>query len=225
MDSKRKENDERFFCIEVIRKIIEWWKENGRDYPWRRTADPYKVFVAEFMLQRTTPGHVLNVYEDFLIRYPIPEKVSSSSETEFEMTLYPLGMRHRAMTFKSALEKLMNEYAGAIPEGIDKLLELPGVGLYTARAVMCFAFGKDFALVDVNSMRVLGRALNLKSEKRRPHTDYDFWGKIDCLVPDGRGREFNLALIDFAALVCRRRKPSCKSCPVSIECRNYVGEE
>lgn len=208
----------------LITRIIEWWKKHGRDYPWRNTADPYKIFVAEYMLQRTTPGHVLKVYEDFLTRYPTLTNAAAALESEFEKVLYPLGMKHRVALFKKSFEKLVEECGDFIPKDLDTLLKLPGVGPYTARAVMCFAFGKDLALLDVNIMRVLGRVLNIKSVKKRPHTDKDFWKRIDSLVPEGKGRDFSLALIDLAALICRRKKPSCEACPVGNWCF-YYGRE
>jgi A/G-specific adenine glycosylase len=209
--------------IEFVERVLEWFEENGRDYPWRRTSDPYRVFVAEYMLQRTTPGHVLKVYEDFLRRYPSSAHVARAPASEISEVLYPLGMKHRAPLLKRALEKVEAEYGGRMPEDLDDLMTLPGVGPYTARAVMCFAYGRDLALVDVNVMRVLGRALGLRSDKKRPHTDDGFWNRVDGMIPAGRGREFNLSIIDLAALVCRRKKPNCGNCPAAAVCMSFKG--
>lgn len=206
-----------------VQLLLDWFGKNGRDYPWRRTTDPYRVFVAECMLQRTTPGHVVAVYEEFLKRYPTPQAAASASDSDISGLLKHLGLKHRWPLFKKALDKIAGEYGGRIPDDADALVGLPGVGPYTARAVLCFAHGRDLALVDVNVVRVLERALGLRSGKKRPHTDQGFWKEVDGLVPTGRSREFNLALIDLAALICRRGVPKCLLCPVSRVCTYVEG--
>lgn len=210
--------------LDFVMKAIDWFNNNGRQYPWRTTRDPYSIFAAEYMLQRTTPGHVLKVYSNFINKYPTPKDIISTPTDEIEKLLNPLGIKRRAILFKKAMEIVEVEHAGNIPNDFETLLKLPGVGVYTARAVMCFAYGSNLSLVDVNVLRILGRALDYKSTKKRAHTDKDLWVRIDTIIPEGCSREFNLALIDLASLVCRRNKPLCGVCPIEASC-NYFGKE
>lgn len=203
-----------------VRGVLDWFAANARDYPWRRTRDAYPVLVAEFMLQQTTADQVAAMYQPFLTRYPTPALAAAAPESEIVAMLKPLGLVHRARLLKRALEHVTHEHDGAIPCSLPELLLLPGVGPYTARAVMCFAFGHDLAAVDVNVIRVLGRALGLTAKTTRPHRDRRLWRAVDALIPGGSGRDFNLAMLDFAALVCTHSNPRCASCPVRSVCRH-----
>lgn len=206
-------------ATEFARTLLDWFGLNGRRYPWRESAIPYRVFVAECMLQRTDPGHVVAVYDEFLRRYPTPESAFQAPDKEFRELMRPLGLAQRSMLLKKALGEVVEGYDGKIPCTEDALVGLPGVGLYTARAVLCFAYGWDLALIDVNTVRVLDRVLGLRSARARPHTDRDLWKAVDTIVPTGHGRELNLAMIDFAALVCSRRSPKCRECPITTTCQ------
>jgi len=198
--------------------LLEWYAESARSYPWRETTEPYHIFVAEFMLQRTSPGHVVPVFREFLKRYPTTQAAAEASKEEMEEVLTPLGLGHRIELLQTALRHLAGEYDGRIPRDYESLVSLPGVGPYKARAVLCFAYGEDLGLVDVNVVRVLGRALDLVSTRSRPHMDRELWSTVDAMIPCGRAADFNLALIDLGALVCRVRKPCCSRCPVLSIC-------
>jgi len=128
-------------------------------------------------------------------------------------------MEHkRAVLLKKLANELLKNHGGAIPASQDDLLKLPGVGRYSANAVLCFAYGKDAPLVDVNAIRVFQRVFSVKSQKRRIKDDTTFWEFVAETIPKGKAREFNLAIIDFAHEVCRPKKPKCAICPLCVIC-------
>jgi len=199
-------------------EILRWWSgRRRRDFPWRRTSDPYRVLVAEILLQRTKAEQVVPIYEEFLRRYPSLYELARAELEEIEETVRPLGLAKRARLLKSLAEVLVTRFRGEVPRSAEALLELPGVGYYTANAVLCFAYGEDVPLVDWNVARVVKRIWNIPM-KRAPHTDKKLMEFAARLVPQGKGREFNLALLDFSAEICRPRNPECRSCPVSQMC-------
>lgn len=207
-----------FFFIE---RILKWHEEHRRVFPWRKDRDPYRVLVAELMLQRTRAKQVSQVYSEFIKRIPAPKDIAKIGEDEIAKLLEPLGLKHRIPRFISLLKKLASEYEGEVPSKIDALLELPGVGKYVANAVLCFGFGLPVPIVDVNVARVLSRFFGISPTKRRAHTDGSFWELAERLIKQaGDGVKFNEAILDFAALVCSP-KPQCGLCPLSSMCAYF----
>jgi len=202
--------------------LLEWWEKNKRDFPWRRSSDPYAVLIAELLLRKTTAKQVEKVYKAFLTRYPVPESLSTATEAEVEEFLRPLGMEHRRAKLLVELGKaLVEKHRGSVPNSIEDLLQLPGVGAYTANTVLCFAYGKNAVIVDTNAVRVFQRVFGFRSKRRRPKDDHALWELARSIAPADRMREFNFAVIDFAHSICTPRKPRCYSCPVGSVCK-YV---
>ena len=202
--------------------LLEWWEKNKRDFPWRRTSDPYAVLIAELLLRKTTAKQVEKVYEAFLMRYPNSELLSTATEAEVEEFLRPLGMEHRRAKLLVELGKILVErYKGRVPNNIEDLLQLPGVGAYTANAVLCFAYGKNAVIVDTNAVRVFQRVFGFRSKRRRPKDDPALWEFARSTAPPDRVKEFNFAIIDFAYSICIAKKPRCHLCPADSICE-YV---
>jgi len=199
--------------------ILNWFADHQRDYPWRRTRDPYKVLIAEFMLQRTGATQTIPVYESFTLHYPTFRKLRSASEPELAMLLRPLGRTGRSQQLRRAIETIVSSFKGTIPRTENRLLQIPGVGKYTARAVMVFAYGRRMGLFDPNIARILSRVFGFSSNKSRPHTDPAVWNAADSLAPSRRTKEYNWALLDLAATVCVQRNPKCNECPINSLCR------
>lgn len=199
------------------RLLLAWYKENGRNYVWRHKSDPYEILIAEIMLQRTKADQVEPVYISFLEQFPTPEELNRASEEEIGTYFRKLGLLWRTALLKRFAEELLNKFGGRIPESRNRLLSLPAVGEYMADAVLSFAFGKDVAVVDANVCRIIGRVFGLKArgEARR---DRRFRRVAQQMLPAGRAKEFNWAMIDFAALVCRPHDPKCSTCPLSKFC-------
>lgn len=194
--------------------LLEWHLKNRRIFPWRCSRDPYRVLVAELMLQRTQARQVGPVFETFVRRFPRP---TNASEKEVSEIIKPLGLAHRAPRFAALMKKLSE--SGLVPDKMEELLVLPGVGRYVAGAVLCFGFGKDVAIVDVNVARVLSRVFRLKP-RGRPQNDKRMLELAEKLVPRRRGPQYNEALLDFAALVCRPT-PQHGGCPLTGLCAFY----
>jgi A/G-specific adenine glycosylase len=180
---------------------------------WRRERDPFRVLVAEKLLQQTTYGHVLKAYGAFFEKFPDARALAAAEVSDIEAAIRGLGFqRQRARQLKELACSLVAEHGGAVPSDKGALLRLSGVGEYVASAVLCFAFGMDEPIVDINVRRVVGRLFGWRGLK-----DNEIAERLRQMIPPGRGREFNWALIDFSALVCSRR-PKCRKCPLSDLC-------
>lgn len=192
--------------------IADWYCENKRDFGWRRTTDPYRILVAELMLRRTRAEQVADVYNQFIALWPTPADFSSATSERVEAVLRPLGLNWRIQNFLALRSAIRNE----VPNEYLSLLELPGVGDYVASAVVCLAFGEKKALIDTNSVRVIGRYFGVATgpETRRRK---NFRELASSLVPE-RSKEYNLGIIDLAAKVCRPNTPDCASCTLAQGC-------
>ena len=184
-------------------KLLAWWKENKRDFSWRKVRDPYKILLAEILLRKTTAKQVERVYERFLQKFPSLEALSKASEEEVRGILTHLGMEHKRVKLLLEIGKiLMERHRGRVPSRPEEIIALPGVGRYAANAVLCLAHGEDAPMVDTNVVRIVQRAFGFKSSRARAKDDPQLWEFVGALIPPGRGREFNLALLDLAATIC-----------------------
>lgn len=206
---------------EFAKKILKWHQKNKRDFNWRRTGDPYKIIVAEIMLQKTDAKKVNEVYDGFIAKYPNVQVLSEASLDELRREIILLGIHSRADRLKNLATEIIKDYGGEIPTGEEKLLKLPGVGNYIANAVLCFAFNKDVPLIDANIIRILERVFSIKSSKPRPRTDKSLWHAAKKIIPKGTAKAFNLSLLDFAAAICTAKNPRHEECPVKSLCDYY----
>jgi len=199
--------------------IIKWYREFGeKDLPWRKAGDPWAVLVAALLLRKTTVKQVVDIYREFLRRYPSPARLADASVEEIKAIIQPLGMEHvRATLLKKLSEELVRRFNGQIPCDRDALKSLPGVGDYAASEVLLTACGKPEPLLDRNMIRVIERVFGIKSKKRRPHTDRELWNFARSLVPRDPelAKEFNFGVLDFARKVCTAKSPKCSLCPLA----------
>lgn len=203
--------------------LMGWWEHNGRKFPWRKRRNPYSILVAEVLLHRTRADQVVPVYRDFLKRFPSVKVIASASQSEVKYTLRSLGLQWRSeLLHKMALE-IVRQYNCKIPDRREQLESLPGVSHYIASAVRCFSFGLPEVLLDTNTVRITGRIFDL------PVTDGSrrskrFRDLLQFLLNHNHAREFNFAMIDLGALICRPEHPVCYICPVRDTC-HYAGRE
>lgn len=197
---------------------LNWYRQNGRHLLWRDTNDSYKIMVAEFLLQRTDVEKVKVVYKEFILRWPTVQLLSKEEVSSISKVIQPLGLRYKATRLKSTAKAVVKKFGGKIPETEEKLLQLPGIGRYIASAVECFAYNKPKAVLDTNIIRILDRVWGIHSEKDRPRDDARLWDTAQALVPHNNAREYNWALLDFGALVCKSRHPLCGECVVQNMC-------
>ena len=212
---------DRPLVIRFQRRLLAWYRRHGRDLPWRRTREPYRILVSEIMLQQTQVDRVLPKYHQFLDRYPTMEALAAAPVDDVRQLWYPLGYNVRPLRLHAIACEAMARYGGRLPESADTLRSLPGVGRYTAGAILAFAHGRDVAILDTNVRRVLGRVFFGPRRLRRVRGEKAFWDLAEALVPRGRGYDFNQALMDFGATWCTPRRPRCARCPMRAFCATY----
>jgi A/G-specific adenine glycosylase len=205
------------------RGLLTWYARHGRDLPWRRTREPYRVLVSEIMLQQTQVERVIPKYEEFLTRYPTLADLAAARPAEVRSLWYPLGYNIRPLRLHAIAREAVARYGGRLPDTDDELRRLPGIGRYTAGALLAFAFGRDAAIVDTNVRRVLGRVFLGSRRARRLRGESAWWTLSRSLVPRGRAYDFNQALMDFGATWCTPRKPRCPHCPMKTFCAVHRG--
>ena len=206
----------KFLC-----STLNWAADHFRDYPWRKNLDcPYAILVAEQLLKRTTAAAASRIYEEFLRQFPDLTTLSESSEEKLSIALARVGLqRQRAKAIKALALYLVNVESGVIPSELNKLLAVPGLGEYSARAVLSFGFDIPTAVVDSNVERVLSRVFQ-DSLPAKP-TQRALQELADRLLPEKSHRVFNFALLDLGALVCRYVGPKCEECPLAHVCDYY----
>jgi A/G-specific adenine glycosylase len=203
------------------RRLLAWYARHGRDLPWRRTRNPYRVLVSEIMLQQTQVDRVIPKYHEFLRRYPTMRRLAAAPVDEVRRLWYPLGYNARPVRLRQIARETLARYGGRLPDCDERLRTLPGIGRYTAGAIRAFAYGRDAAVLDTNVRRVLGRVFVGDRRARRLRGDGPYWDLAASLVPSGRGYDFNQALMDFGATHCTARKPGCRRCPLQRLCMSY----
>lgn len=196
--------------------LLSWFRGNGRRLPWREEgASPYHVLVSEKLLQQTTVGHVMKVHRKFFSRYPTVEALAAAKRSEVEKLIKPLGFhRQRAGQLVEMANEILEKYGGEVPGDREGLLSLRGVGEYVADAVILVVHGGRVATVDVNFRNVIGRFFEKEGAK-----DKEVRKKAMRLMPKGREREFNWAVLDLGGTVCRTNHPKCEVCPLKGGCK------
>ena len=206
------------FREEIGAALLAWYGRHGRDLPWRRTRDPYAVWVSEIMLQQTRVDQAGPYFERFMKRFPSLSALARASLEEVLKAWEGMGYYARARNLHRAARLVVSEGEGRLPEEARELRALPGIGAYTAAAVASIAFGKDEAVVDGNVARVLSRLFAVPGDPKRGEAAGRIRGLAEALLPPGRAGTFNQALMDLGALVCTPAKPRCGACPVRARC-------
>ncbi len=198
--------------------VLAWGDAHRRDLPWRRTRDPWAVLVSELMLQQTQVARVVPRFARFLDRFPTVTACASSRVADVVEQWAGLGYNRRAVNLHRAAVAVVDRHAGELPRDLAALVALPGVGPYTGRAVMAFAFGDDVGVVEVNTARVLARAFAGHRLERS-----EAQALADGLVPEGAGWAWNQAMIDIGATVCEKAVTDCAGCPLRPTCAWAAG--
>lgn len=198
--------------------LLQWYQAEQRDLPWRSTTDPYAILVSEIMLQQTQVDRVLPKYQQFLAAFPTLPALAQASTADVITVWVPLGYNRRAVSLQAIARQVIAEYGGRIPETIDELLKLKGIGRYTAGAIACFAYGKQVATVDTNIRRVLHRVF-LGLELPGPElNDAQMLTLAKQVLPPAEAYNWNQALMDLGATYCTSSNPRCTACPLQETC-------
>lgn len=203
-------------------RLLRWYRQNGRDLPWRKTSDPYKILVSEVMLQQTQVDRVVPKYQEFLERFPTLKDLATAEPEEVCKSWYPLGYNIRPLRLHSIACETVARYGGVLPSDPEELLSFKGIGRYTAGAIRSFAFNEDAPILDTNVMRVLHRVFVGVGDPKAMKAK--LWDLSEALIPKGQGYDFNQALMDFGATICTARDPYCLLCPLKDLCKAYPFE-
>ena len=197
------------------RRLLAWGRRNRRSFPWRETDDPWRVLVAEVLLQRSRGKTVAKVFEELFRRWPDAAALSRAREASIASVIRPLGLVRRAATVRAMAREVARR--GGVPADPGGLLALPGVGRYAANATLVVGFGKRAPVVDGVTARVYRRYLGLPSDL--PATvDPELWERVDEATPRGSALDWNWAVLDLAAEVCLPSRPRCGDCPLVERC-------
>lgn len=207
---------------EIGAKILAWYKANRRDLPWRKTKDPYKIWISEIMLQQTRVDTVMGYYHRFLERFPDIAALARAEEDEVLTVWQGLGYYSRARNLHRAAGLMVSQYGGRFPDTYEEVRKLPGVGDYTAAAVLSIAFERPHAAVDGNVLRVVSRLEELEEDITRAVTKRKVSAIVTRMIPKQDAGDFTQAMMEHGALVCIPVQPLCAECPVQCFCAAYA---
>jgi A/G-specific adenine glycosylase len=209
----------------VRRTLRRWFEAHGRDLPWRRTRDPYRIMVSEILLHQTQAPRVAEVYEEFLAEFPTIDHVAAAQLKDVKRITDPLGYKIRGQWIKQIADEVVTYRAGQLPDTTEDLMALPGVGRYTAGAIMTFAHEVPTPILDTNVARVLSRWFGgtLPQRDGAELRSRRLWALAGAVLPQGNGAaksgwSINQALMDLGAQVCTARNPHCDVCPFRRRC-------
>jgi A/G-specific adenine glycosylase len=198
--------------------LLRWYDDNARDLPWRRTRDPYAIWVSEVMLQQTRVETVVPYYERFLARFPTPEDLAGATDDEVMASWSGLGYYRRARLLVAGVREVVEKYGGRVPEDADARRALPGVGRYTAGAIGSIAFDLPEPIVDGNVARVLSRVHRIDAPLGSKPSELKLWDAARELVRGERPGALNQALMELGATTCTPKTPRCDACPIARAC-------
>ena len=202
--------------------LLHWFAQNGRLLPWRCTYLPYHIWISEIMLQQTQMDRVVVYFNRWLDRFPDIDSLAAAPEQEVLRLWEGLGYYSRARNLLKTAGLLCRRHGSVLPEDHGALLKLPGIGRYTAGAIMSLAFNRSHPIVDTNVERLFARLFNLPEPVKEKHTHAFIWQKAAKLIPEGKARFFNQALMELGALICLPRSPRCDICPVRNHCEAFA---
>jgi len=206
--------------LKTFRKhLLRWFRQFQRDLPWRRTRDPYDVWVSEIMLQQTRVAVVIPYYERFLKRFPDVRALAEAPEEEVLRLWSGLGYYSRARNLQKAAQAIVVQHGGKFPDKAEKVLELPGIGRYTSAAILSIAFGQTAAVLDGNVARVIARLGAVRGDLREAKRWQSLQEAADHLLDPNSPGEWNQGMMELGATVCTPKSPQCLLCPVAKFCR------
>ncbi|WP_373651851.1 A/G-specific adenine glycosylase [Schlesneria sp. DSM 10557] len=204
------------------RKLREWYVVRARDLPWRRTADPYQIWISEIMLQQTTVAAVIPFFQRFMARFPDLKELARAEETEILRYWEGLGYYSRARNILRAAKVIVEQHEGQFPTDLVQLQSLPGIGRYTAGAIASFAFDQRAPIVEANTLRLYCRLLGYEGDPRSKGGQEQLWTFAENILPRKQPGQVNQALMELGATVCTPRDPACGECPVQSYCQAYL---
>lgn len=201
--------------------LLRWYKKAGRDLPWRKTLDPYAIWVSEIMLQQTQVVTVIPYYHRFLAAYPTVQSLANASLNDVLKLWQGLGYYTRARSLLLAAKSVVGSLGGIIPSTEKELLSLPGIGKSTAGDILNIAFGQRHPMLDGNVQRILVRYFCIAKDPKENKVNEKLWRLSESLLPKRNVDQYTQAMMDLGATICLPKTPKCDCCPVSISCQGY----
>ncbi len=203
----------------VRSRVLRWYDQHGRKLPWRESADPYRIWVSEIMLQQTTVAAVVPYFDRFIDRFPDVQALANAKQEQVLKLWEGLGYYSRARNLHKAAGIIATEFNGQFPQTADELKQLPGIGPYTAGAVASFAFNQPAPIVEANTLRLYSRLIELDIDPRGTQGQKKLWKFAGWIVSRKRAADFNQAVMDIGSQVCRPVDPQCPTCPLMPSCK------
>lgn len=203
-------------------RLLRWFEKKARDLPWRRTRDPYAIWVSEIMLQQTQVATVIPYYKKFLKSFPTVRHLAKADLSKVLKVWEGLGYYSRARNLHRASQTVLNHFQRKIPDNLKDLRTLPGIGKYTAGAILSIAYNKEAPILDGNVKRVLSRIFAVSSNPLKGKTEGLLWHLSESLIPRGSARSFNQGLMDLGSMICTQKDPQCPRCPLRQFCQGRV---
>ncbi len=204
------------------RRLLKWFDANQRDLPWRKNRTPYRIWVSEIMLQQTQVATVIDYYLRFMKRFPTVEKLAAAEQSEVLKLWEGLGYYRRARQLHGAAQVVAEQHGGKFPIDFDNVLALPGIGRYTAGAILSISLDQQLPILEGNTIRLFARLLALPDDPRTSTNQKLLWEFAESILPRKRCGDFNQALMELGSEVCTPKKPNCSQCPVASDCQAYV---
>jgi len=204
--------------VTLQRALLAWYDAHKRSMPWRDRVTPYRTWVSEIMLQQTTVAAATPYFGRFIARFPTVESLAAASEEDVLKQWAGLGYYSRARNLRKAAQKIVAEHGGRFPSDFDVILDLPGVGRYTAGAIASIAFGKPYPVLDGNVARVFARLFGIFDDVKAAATQKALWAQAESLVDEERPGDWNQALMELGATICLPESPRCGECPLAERC-------
>lgn len=208
--------EEQIIAVQVI--LLDWHEKNKRFFSWRYTFNPYYTLIWEVLLQQTDAGKVIEPYQILVKEYPNIQALSEAKFEDIKNIISKIGLFYRAERLIKTSKYIVSEFAGNIPTDVEKLLGIFGIGRYMAHAILCFGYSLPYELLDTNIIRLYSRTFGVKSYVSRARDDKKIWKFAQHMLPEDDYIDFNYALLDFGAIVCKSNNQNCTSCVMNYIC-------
>ncbi len=201
--------------------LLRWYKKNGRDLPWRKTTDPYAIWVSEILLQQTQVATVIGYYKKFLLKFPTVQSLATAEIDDVLKCWQGLGYYARARNLLLAAKTIVDQFGGTVPSTLKELLSLPGIGRSTASDILNIAFGQRHPMLDGNVKRILIRYFCISKDPKEKQVTDQLWRLLESLLPKKEVDHYTQAIMDLGATICLPKNPKCDCCPVAPSCQAY----
>jgi A/G-specific adenine glycosylase len=208
--------------VDYAPPLLKWFDRNQRDLPWRRNQTPYRVWISEIMLQQTQVKTVVNYYRRFLKRFPTVQSLAEANEAEVMQLWEGLGYYRRARQLHAAAKVIVQDHGGEFPTEFVQALRLPGIGRYTAGAILSIAMDQRLPILEGNTIRLYSRLFALRTDPRLPINQKKLWEFAESILPEKRVGDFNQALMELGSEICKPKEPTCPQCPLMAICPTFA---